>query len=247
MIRFNTSNSRVFEREEIWFNHHDPPVVGSGNSIFYQSLVEPSTPVQNLKVFRTSLVQLSEDEDEIFGKINRTFRSHIRRAEKQGIVFEASSGSNRSVLSAYLDTQRIWSSKKGRSPITRLRAEAILSNENSFLTFACHDGVPIVYHLYVGDESRVRMVTSHNAENVDSKLIGLANKFLHFQGMMHYKKLGIGIYDFGGVDEVGTPGIAKFKLSFGGSDEFSFNFSIERALYKTVKTVSRMFRRRKKF
>ena len=48
-------------------------------------------------------------------------------------------------------------------------------------------------------------------------IIGRANKRLHWEDWMYFKKLGISTYDWGGVFAYNSDnGIDKFKEAFGG-------------------------------
>lgn len=45
-----------------------------------------------------------------------------------------------------------------------------------------------------------------------------ANNFLVWNAILFLKKEGIAIFDLGGIDEINTPHITKFKRGLGGND-----------------------------
>ena len=83
-------------------------------------------------------------------------------------------------------------------------------------------------HVYVVDPSigRVRMIRSaslfRDLDKPKQAVVGRANRFLHFQDMIHFRNEGLHQYDFGGYhlpsEQVSQDlrQVSDFKASFGG-------------------------------
>ena len=73
--------------------------------------------------------------------------------------------------------------------------------------------------MYITDGFRARLLYSASHFRSYDKnyraLIGRANRFLHWEDMVHLKKYGMSIYDMGGI---GANSIAGFKKGFGGTE-----------------------------
>ena len=71
----------------------------------------------------------------------------------------------------------------------------------------------LTYRLIGDDESESR------------NIIGMANRYLHYMDMLHFKEKGLTIYDWGGAGrDEDVINITQFKESFGGSPEKSYNY-----------------------
>lgn len=238
MIKFDTSANPLFSRQEVWFNTDPAPAADKSHNIFYQSLAKPTIPVADLEAFNTTLIRLAEGEDTLFERIRKNVRYEIQRAPKEGVFFQPIERPTAAEQQEYLQIQSAWAASKNRKGMARARFLALARTENVLLAKAAVPGQTLVFHLYLFDNQRARLLTSyHNVAYDDRNLIGYANKFLHWESIRHFKNRGLAEYDFGGIDEVNTPGIAQFKLSFGGEREQSWNFRIERGLYAFAKKL----------
>lgn len=96
---------------------------------------------------------------------------------------------------------------------------------DTVITVASHDNKPIAMHAtVVSKENNIAFLlfscSPRLEEDVDPKLIGWANRFLHYKDFEYIKGLGITRYDWCGVvtdpEKKETYSIGRFKLSFGG-------------------------------
>ena len=83
------------------------------------------------------------------------------------------------------------------------------------------DGQPNCGHIFLRDAEagRARLLHSANRrlqEPEKARLCADLNRFLHWHEMRVYRDDGFHLYDFGGINEDRTDGIARFKMSFGG-------------------------------
>ncbi len=98
--------------------------------------------------------------------------------------------------------------------------------KNVLLSCAVWDNRPLVMHATVLDfeQKKGRSLLSANArfnDPEDRKLIGKANRWLHWWDMCHLFEMNFSIYDWGGIagdsKDHDKEGIDKFKEGFGGS------------------------------
>ena len=125
-------------------------------------------------------------------------------------------------------------SEKGMSGIyvNHKEIEAYIEYGSLFLTCAYVDEKPVVFHSYIGNDNRVRLLHScsefRNLDNARRNAIGRANKYLHWEDMLYFKSLGTRAYDWGGVTSFeNLNGIDKFKMAFGGTPHSYYNLSAE--------------------
>lgn len=76
-------------------------------------------------------------------------------------------------------------------------------------------------HIFLRDAEagRARLLHSANRrlqEPEKARLCADLNRFLHWHEVRVYRDDGFHLYDFGGINEDRTDGIARFKMSFGG-------------------------------
>lgn len=166
----------------------------------------------------TILVDLEQTGDLLLAGCRKTTRNEIRRAEKEGVT-----------CSDAVDTETFRSFFNIFAAVRKLpalRPEHLLSFGNDLpITCAQFEGHALAMHAYVMDKavSRVRLLYSaiRTDDTVAGPVIGWANRFLHFQDMLHFQRLGLRHYDLGGysklTDDPALERISQFKASFGGS------------------------------
>ena len=164
------------------------------------------------------VVALDRPAEEIIAEFKQRTRNYVRQAEKAGVKFEFERDP-RHFLSFY-------NAFAQRSGLPRLPgSHYVLNSEAAVLTKATLDGRDLVMHSYIVDAERRRVRLAHSARSAadDDKmgmLIGNANRFLHHADMLHFKSLGIRLYDFGfyerGTTDQKMLGLNRFKDSFGG-------------------------------
>ena len=234
MVRIVTKRTAVYSRQEIWFwqesDGSDFP--HCGNNLYYQALEKPSIDTE-LIPFHSSEIDLNADTEETSKQIRKNFRYEIKRAGKEAFRFDLLDLSDSKHVAEYADTFNTWADSKNMSRIDTDRHQAMVESANFSIVKVSFEDQPVIWHSYLHDESRARLLTSHsNLEFTDKAKQGLGNKFMHWQAILHFKAQGHDIYDFGGVDEEHTPGIAWFKLSFGGNRVTHYNFAVAKGLYK---------------
>lgn len=175
----------------------------------------------------TLLTDLSMKEDDLFSLFKKNCRYEIRRAEREGISVQYYSGRNARDNQIMLDSfekvyNSMFSKKNMSNRLNRAYVENALENNNMLISCALWNGQPIVYHAYVKDESNALLLYSAsvlwNELEIDRKIIGWANKRLHWEDMLYLKEKGVVRYEWGGISSLEKPnGIDVFKMEFSGT------------------------------
>jgi len=183
------------------------------------------------KKFTTSIIPLNVSNQEIFKKFSKSTRSGINQAIKNHKIITNSYFSvDESVVDDFCEYyNKMVIMKKisfaNREKIIRLKDHVLITN-------AVFQDKILVWHLYICDDNRVRLLysCSEQSSNRDdfSKIISKANKLLHYEDIkfVNYKKYKV--FDFGGVSLINSEvlGIDQFKLSFSKTMDDSCNLII---------------------
>ena len=216
MLEVCTHQFLFFRRKEFWF--YDTEKINKGTyNVFCYSNEKEAPSKNNVLIEQTSRIDLVKNEGELFNNINRTFKYHIRKAEKLGVTvnvdYSPSTEKCREIIngfSVFAKTKKIeWNPKRiiALQKINKLViSEAFLNEEK------------IVTHVYLHDTNRIVLLHSYSQINLKNKKFrGYANKFLHWQDILSFKNFGLTLYDFGGINMKQHFGISTFKLSYGGN------------------------------
>ena len=215
MIEVCTHNFLLFKRKEFWFYNKEEISAGTYNVFCYS--LEKNLPLKK-KILpeQSSIINLRKTEQELFADINRTFSYHIKKAEKLGVTFNVKySPTNKEVNFFITEFSNFASNKK--IEWNKNRVLALQKLNRLIISETWLNNKKICTHVYLHDTQQVLLLHSyHSSTNFDSNTRGYANKFLHWNDILTFKKQGFTTFDFGGINFEKHPGITRFKLSFGG-------------------------------
>lgn len=160
---------------------------------------------------------LTQPMEVLLDAMKSNTRNEIRRAIKEGCTFSLVES-----LDEFVPFYNSFCSSKGLADFTS--KSRMLKYPKLLLTKALHNGQVLAMHANVLDEgSKVAFLLYSCSQrldaNVDKKLIGWGNRFLHYKDMEFMKDQGYTIYDWSGVcmdPENPKYSIGQFKLAFGG-------------------------------
>ena len=161
---------------------------------------------------------LTKSMDEIMAGMKSNTRNEIRRAVKEGCNFEIVDG-----FDEFISLYNAFCKSKGLADFT---SEARMRKFGKILvTKAVHNGTTMAMHTNILDEvGKVALLqfscSPRLDENVDRKMIGWANRFLHYKDLEWLRENGYKTYDWSGVvvdPDDPRHSIGEFKLSFGGT------------------------------
>jgi len=248
------ANRKFIRVGECWFDedHHSVKV----------DLIEFVQRPQPLKggrfsPFCTMIIDLTQEQEEIFDKIKKDTRYEIRRGEtKDGLVFDWIESPNSETLLDFCLFYDSFAATKSMQPMNRDRIGRYAEAGNLKLSRAISsEDFDLVWHAYfcLGNRARLLYSASVYRESSDSgfrSLVGRANRFLHWRDMLKLKEQGIAIYDLGGWyagnEDEAKLSINRFKEEFGGVIIEEYNgelpISYKGRLYLTLRYLRNMLR-----
>lgn len=224
---------------KIWFASEPKTTLATK---YIQSSANLDVACMTKRPFQTLVVDMLQPHESILAACTPNCRNEIRKGLKIGMDFCVSPTEK-----ADADFVDCFLRGKHLGGINR----AYVGDPKSVVCTASLDGRRMATHLYFVESAvdRVRLVYSAVADPAvitsqvevrPRRLIGIANRFLHYSAMLHFKKHGFKIYDFGGIDPVESDpkiqGINEFKRSFGGAMVLEYNYS-PTWIFKVEKTL----------
>lgn len=190
----------------------------------------------------TVIVDITKNPEEILQGCKSNTRNEIRRAEREGVSFGYIDS-----LQEFVDYYNAFAVEKNLPMITRNNVEKY--GGNMIITKCMFEGKILSMHASLIDKETGRSSLLYSAsirlaEGVDRKLIGMANRYLHYQDFLAFKERGCVSYDFSGVcNDPNQPekyNIGLFKKSFGGEEVdqesySSYPFLLAYALKRFIK------------
>lgn len=191
----------------------------------------------------TIMIDLSQSEADLLRACRSNTRNEIGRATKEGTRFAVASDPRRFLA--------LYESMARHTILPPTSADYLKSfGDCVCITEATMGDQLLVSHVYVVDPSigRARLIRSASVfRDFDKSLqaiAGRANRFLHFQDMLHFRSAGLRCYDLGGYHPPEHPtdkelrNISDFKASFGGSVVQEANYlSLAQFLYRQARKV----------
>jgi len=220
---------------EIYFASNPGDIESSATIVFF---VQAAEQAGGMRPFKTSIVDLSPDENTLFNGLSSNTRYKIRRAEREGFLPEIFDIPSKEQIVWYVDYFDEFARQKKFSTCNFRKLNALNNQGSLAITrISGPDGAVLSAHAWVCDRKagRVRLLysASHFRQLVDSSdrnASGRANRFLHWYEMTRFKALGYLHYDLGGlpIDESDPErnSIARFKLEFGGKEVIEYTGAV---------------------
>jgi len=170
-------------------------------------------------VTTTVCLDLHKSLEGLWGATDATCRRQVRRAEKISGRFTIERNSVRASRDFLVMLNDLADLKEGVSIISSRMLALLEGSVDVFMLYL--DGQPNCGHIFLRDAEagRARLLHSANRrlqEPEKARLCADLNRFLHWHEVRLYRDDGFHLYDFGGINEDRTDGIARFKMSFGG-------------------------------
>lgn len=227
-------STRYRRHLELWF---DEPQPAKG----FDVVTRCSTPVRGERGQSTDFyslqIDLTKSPDEILAGFARNTRAQIRESIDGGTVeaddfrFDFIEDASVADLEEFVAFYDVFADSKHLSRLYMPRMLGYLESGAFSLTRVVRLNKTLVWHATVRTRTHVGVMLSASHFRLEGspemrKLIGCANRNLHWQEMLHYKRKGYEIYDFGGWYE-GTADqqkllINRFKEEFGGNKVHAF-------------------------
>jgi len=216
---------------EMWFASEVPfkNVCALGLNCYRDSRIDVNNVFLVKEKKYTLISDLRLGQETIFSQFKSNVRNEIRKAKKiEGFKYHFDQSSKEQFFDFY--TQ--FAKAKKLAPMSQRSINKY--GDNLFYISGYLNGVLTNMQVYIVDhESKVvRLLHSisslYGIEEASQRAkIGWINRYLHWQMMMHFKKLSFETFDWGGYNNganAGLAGIDKFKASFGGSKIKLFDY-----------------------
>ncbi len=217
---------------ELWF---DEPAPSAPCVDILQYRQSPVLIAQARHTSFLSLVsELTPAPEAIMDKFGKDCRYKIRRAQaRDGLQIEFIA-EPRDRLEEFADFFDVFATQKSVALCDRHWLTAACNARQLTLSLISRDGEALIWHAHVlsGKTAGLQYSASRfrDRDSDYRALVGRANRWLHWQDMLHFKQTGKDRYDWGGMfEDESTPeraGINNFKRDFGGQPVRSFQFGV---------------------
>jgi hypothetical protein len=188
----------------------------------------------------TSTIDLQQESEEIWKKMDRKLRQKIKNASKENITWKINENYNefRSISKDFVKKKK-FSPRIGAFLGLDIPTVKIMKKYGTLFT-AELNGEILSGHLYLEDNVNILAWISTSkrlAVNKEtSKLINHANCLLHWQAINYAKKKSIRTFNWGGISQDPKKNsINAYKQSYGGQIETSYSYSkINNKLYEKL-------------
>lgn len=215
MLEITTHQFLFLKKKEFWFYNAEKITKGTYN-VFCYSNEKEAISKKNVLIEQTSIINLEQSKEELFTKINRTFKYHIHKATTLGITANIDYSPTIKECNQVLNEFMVFATKKNIAWNPK-RIKALQKLNKLIISETFFKEEKINTHIYLHDTNRVVLLHSYHSPHItDKKLRGYANKYLHWKDILSFKNFGLTLYDFGGINTQQHLGISTFKLSFGG-------------------------------
>jgi hypothetical protein len=175
---------------------------------------------------KTLLTDLTMGKDQLFSLMNNNYRNEVRKSDNYNFKIDFYKSSDvlsnlRLIKIFYTEYDKFRKKINLNVKFNKKLIKEYSLNNNVVLTTIKYENHLLCQHLYIRDENKVRLlysVSSFRSLYLDSKIIGYANKKLHWIDLLYFSEAGIKTYDWGGISSSDEPNnIDKFKIRFGGT------------------------------
>jgi hypothetical protein len=217
---------------EIWYDEELPRHPGVDIVLYRQREV----PIPNARTtpFLTMVTDLSVTEGAITEKFGKDCRYKIRRAETRDELRMEFITDPEDMVDEFRAFFNAFAKEKSFWPCDHQWLLAACKARQLVLTSVSRNGETLVWHAYLtsGKTAWLQYTGScfRNKENDYRALVGRANRWLHWKGMLRFKETGVERYDWGGLfEDESVPenaGINRFKKDFGGQQVRTYDCTL---------------------
>ena len=197
--------------------------------------------VHNVAPYHTTLIPIHYSEEILRSRLHQSWRRKLKKAEGTDIeIRECTDEDSFAILEKfYLEMMR-RKGLKGLTPQEFTRTQALLSDaEKMNMIVAYYDNQPISAHLTANfGDTAILLLTAGNEKGYQMK----ASYLVWWKAILTSKRLGMKIYDTGGIDFQKVPTVSHFKAGLGG-EECSYIGAFEVCTNMMVKNIWRMVER----
>jgi lipid II:glycine glycyltransferase (peptidoglycan interpeptide bridge formation enzyme) len=246
MIEIDRKNYR-FKTKEIWFSDYPYDISGYDRVVFRDCKNKVDNNGFIRSEFSTLIIDLTKDLDEILKNMNQaSCRRYINRAIRENITIKINQN--------YDEFEKIYRSFREEKELGGGESIEILKKYGT-LFVANYEGKVLGGVFYLENNNIIRgwyTATKRLEANKETqKIIGDANRLLHWEAIKYSKSKGIKVFDWGGyyIGKKKDPEkerINNFKKTFGGELVYRYNYEkyysrICKLAFKTYNMTQQFF------
>lgn len=228
---FNYNNLQLFEQilrqikqvarqQKLWFIRLSP-LVNKDAKLVTILKKYPISPMADVDALDTWVLDVTQSEQQIMDNMRKTTRYEIRKAEKENIKIISSDNPKDIDLfyPIYLDTIRRQKWTGYSKQYIRDQFATFAADQQAKLFIAEQNGVNIAGSIFIYHNQTCYY---HYSGSLTAYRKSPGPSLIHWNNILHCKKLGIKKYNFWGIAPENKPhhpwqGLSFFKMGFGGS------------------------------
>lgn len=178
---------------------------------------------------------LELSDEELLTNCESNVRNEIRRAKRESVKCQVFTSAelikNPTLVEQFCNSYDDMHREKGMQVVSVMEFinRAIIKGV-LLLSVTYIDTNIVAYHVYIAGDNIARLLYSVSvfrsvSSNSERSAIGRANRLLHYEDMLWFKKNKFYFYDWGGYStDSSLEGINSFKKGFGGKLKTRFNY-----------------------
>lgn len=207
----------IFKTKQIWFSEVPFEVSGYDGVTFYECTRDVDLKGFSKEVFTTIVIDLTQDLDTIWKKMDRTCKKYISFAKKNGVTIRMNQD--------YDTFSMINSEFRKAKRLSEYNLDIGFMKKNGILIVSEYEGNLLGGQFYINDGKNIRGIlnSSKRLEETGSKnkIISSASRLMIWEAICYAKEHGMSTFDMGGYytgkeSDPQKEGINRFKDSFGG-------------------------------
>jgi len=234
---------------ELWFDEPDPAEDDDADVVVRRRALKPDRRAQ-IEEFHSLQIDLLQSPESIHARFTRNTRAQIRRStESDDLQFDFFDHPTAAQTDEFIAFYDAFALSKGLAPLSADYADAHRRSGHFSLTRVRRGDEDLVWHANVSSGSYIGLAYSasqlRSAEQEARRLIGRANRRLHWEELLRFRAQGHRCYDFGGWYEGRSDperlSINRFKEEFGGKKVVLFASIENRTFVAKLSAALRSF------
>jgi hypothetical protein len=226
----------------IWFADEPFRPVGYDTANFKEARMDVRRDGLLPQPFATLFSELRLSDAQLMQRLTPGKQRDVKIARNRGWAIVM--GNDDNAISRFYERQTVFAAQKGI--YKPLELSILLRNASHSLAAYVQDknGNDICWNYYAIDPPISRLWFAGSALDSPKADRGYAATLLHWEMMLHFRKLGFEIYDWGGINldpTAPTYSITQFKASFGGIEENRFDYHCRWPVSRIQRVWRRLF------
>ncbi len=238
----------LFKVRETWFDYQFRIADIFSLNVFMHLKDQHKKQFHGVKdISYTVELNLEQDQEIIFANFSNDVRRKIKKAATEGTICYFDDD-----IDGFVEFFNDFAIRK--NTFTASKENMVALGDCVAMSFAENNGQILAAHSYLIDKNigivrGIHSGTRRLHDDGDKSLVGRAHKYLVVSDILHFKKMGFKVFDFGGyakdTQDVSMKGINSFKLFFGGKivtciNYYSYGYWFLKKISKLIGTTGKL-------